>query len=64
LLIPSGAVLAVFFVRSLSDFPRRQRAWSLATRCLIVTLLILSLAGLTTQRLTDEQFVCSWPTTA
>jgi Ca-activated chloride channel homolog len=57
LLIPSGTVLAVFFVRSLSDFPQRQRAWSLATRCLIVTLLILSLAGLSTQRLTDEQFV-------
>ncbi|MFV0444482.1 MAG: VWA domain-containing protein [Planctomycetaceae bacterium] len=49
--------LVYFFVRSLSDFPHRQRLVSLATRALMVTLIVLSLAGLTWLHDTDEQFV-------
>ena len=50
-------VLLYYFYRSLVDFSRWQRATSLALRALIVTLLVLSLAGLTLQRPTEEKFV-------
>lgn len=50
-------VLAWYFKRSLSDFPPRQIAVSLATRCLIVLLLVLSLSGLTLLRPTTQQFI-------
>lgn len=57
LLALAGPWLVWFFLRSLSDFPQRQRLVSLATRGLIVTLIVLSLAGLTWLHSTDEQFV-------
>ena len=57
LLLVAAPVLIAFFVRSLSDFPRRQRIVSLVTRSLIVLLVILALAGFTLLRPTDEQFV-------
>ncbi|MFV1968595.1 MAG: VWA domain-containing protein [Pirellulaceae bacterium] len=57
LLIPALSVLAWYFVRSLSDFPRPQRIVSLMTRTVIVLLLVLSLAGLTWLHATQEQFV-------
>lgn len=56
LLLIAVPVLIAFFVRSLSDFPRQQRVISLVTRTLIVLLLILSLAGFTLLRSTDERF--------
>ena len=49
-------VLYWFFVRSLSDFPAKQRKVSLAIRMLILILLILALAGLNLLRKTDERF--------
>ena len=49
--------LVIFFVRSLSDFPRRQRIVSVVTRSLIAALILLALAGLTWLHETDEQFV-------
>jgi uncharacterized membrane protein len=49
-------VLLLYFVRSLSDFPRPQRIVSLVTRSLIVLLLVLSLAGLAYLRKTDDRF--------
>ena len=49
--------LVLFFVRSLSDFPRRQRIVSVVTRSLIALLILLSLGGLTWLHETDEQFV-------
>lgn len=56
LLLAALPVLVWFFVRSLSDFPRPQRIVSLATRGLIVLLLILSLAGLTFLQQTEDRF--------
>ena len=50
-------VLVFYFVRSLSDFPRRQRIVSLVTRSIVALLLILALAGLTWLHTTDEQYV-------
>lgn len=49
--------LAFYFVRSLSDFPHRQRIVSLVTRSVVALLLILALAGLTWLHTTDEQYV-------
>lgn len=57
LLVVAAPVLGVYFVRSLSDFPRPQRMVSLVTRALIVLLVVLALAGFTLLRSTDEQFV-------
>src|SRR5687767_8908147 len=57
LTIPAFAVLVWFYVRSLSDFPRRQRIVSLATRLIIVFLLTAALAGLTWLHTTHEQYV-------
>lgn len=45
------------FYRSLSDFPRRQRLFSLGIRTTIVVLLILALAGLALVRPTSDMFV-------
>src|SRR5688500_17030756 len=56
-IVPAFAVLAWFFVRSLSDFPRQQRIASLALRMIIVLLLVLALAGLTWLHTTQEQYV-------
>src|SRR5689334_18767757 len=50
-------VLLYYFWRSLVDFPRWQRAVSLAVRTIIIVLLVLALAGLTLLRPTTEQFV-------
>ena len=57
LIVPIGMVLGIWFVRSLSDFPRRQRIVSLVTRSIIASLLVFSLAGLTWLHRTHEQFV-------
>jgi len=57
LIVPFAIVLGIWFVRSLSDFPKPQRIWSLVTRSLIGLLLILALAGLTWLHRTHEQFV-------
>jgi Ca-activated chloride channel family protein len=57
LAIPMGVVLGLWFVRSLSSFPRRQQIFSLVTRGCMATLLILSLSGLTWLGQTREQFV-------
>ena len=46
-----------FFFRSLSDFPRWQRALSLACRSAIVVLLVLALAGLALLSPTTRQYV-------
>ena len=54
LLVPA---LWVLYRRSLVDFPRAQRAASLAVRSLVVALLALALAGLTLLRPTDERYV-------
>lgn len=50
-------VLLYYFAYSLVDFTRWQKALSLTARTLIVTLLVLSLAGLTFLRTTRETFV-------
>lgn len=47
LAIPSGILLGLLYVRSLSDFPTRQRQCSLITRAVILTLLLCSGAGMT-----------------
>ncbi len=57
LLIPALPVLVWFFVRSLTDFPRRQRIVSLIIRTSIVLLLVLALSGLTWLHATGQQFV-------
>ncbi|MBI3461563.1 MAG: VWA domain-containing protein [Planctomycetes bacterium] len=50
-------VLAWYFRRSLVDFSRRQRSFSLAARTAIVVLLALALAGLTLLKPTQELYV-------
>ena len=50
-------VLGYYFVYSLVDFTRRQRLASLVCRSLVVTLLVLSLAGLTLLQPTKQEFV-------
>ncbi|GAA5505672.1 hypothetical protein Rcae01_01117 [Novipirellula caenicola] len=50
-------VVAYFFRRSLSDFPRSQRIVSMAMRLAMLLLLVLALADLTLLKETDEQFV-------
>ncbi len=50
-------LLIWYFYRGLTDFARWQRLLSLASRALIVVLLVLALAGLTLLRPTREQFV-------
>ncbi len=50
-------LLGWYFRRSLSDFPPRQLVVSLLTRSAVVTLLALSLSGLTLLRPTTQQFV-------
>jgi uncharacterized membrane protein len=54
LLIP---VLIYYFIKSLCDLPRRQRVVSLIGRSLILTLLVLCLAGLTLLKPTAERYV-------
>ena len=56
LMIIALPVLYWFFIRSLSDFPVKQRRVSLAIRTLILALLIFALAGLNFLRKTDERF--------
>ncbi|HJT36300.1 MAG TPA: FixH family protein [Pirellulales bacterium] len=58
-LLATAALLVVvyYFFRSLVDFARWQRLASLATRALIVLLVVLALAGLTLVRPTHEQYV-------
>ena len=59
-LAPLGFVvplLVYYFWRSLSDFPRKQLVVSLLTRCVVVGLLTLSLAGLTLLNPTLQKFV-------
>ena len=49
--------LCLYFWRSLVDLPRWQRAFGLITRCVVVVLLVLALAGLNLLSSTREQFV-------
>lgn len=56
-LIAILGVIFVYYHRSLSDFPPRQRLASLVVRSIIAVLLIASLAGLTLVRQTRQQFV-------
>src|SRR4051812_15597906 len=51
------AWLVYYFYRSLVDLPRSQQWVSLGVRTVIVTLLVLALAGLTLLRSTSEKFV-------
>ncbi len=57
LIIPISVVLAYWFIRSLSDFPRPQRIASLVTRSIIALMLLLSLAGLTWLHRASDQYV-------
>ncbi|MBL8810515.1 MAG: VWA domain-containing protein [Planctomycetaceae bacterium] len=57
LIVPIGCVLAYWFIRSLSDFPRSQRIVSLVMRSIIALLLVLSLAGLTWLHRASDQYV-------
>lgn len=57
LIVPIAVVLGVGFVRSLSDFPKRQRIASLVARSTFSLLLILALTGITWLQRTDERFV-------
>jgi Ca-activated chloride channel homolog len=50
-------LLVYYFYRSLADFPRWQKILSLATRCVIAALLVLSLCGLTLLKPTHDQYV-------
>ncbi len=56
LLLVALPVLAWYFVRSLSDFPRPQRIVSLVVRALTMLLLVSSLAGLALVRDTEDRF--------
>ena len=56
LLLVALPVLFLFFVRSLSDFPKFQRKLSLIIRGLIVLLLTLALAGFAWLQKTDDQY--------
>src|SRR5439155_1703563 len=49
--------LVYYYWRTLSDFPRRQLLVSLVTRCLIATLIALSLAELALLKPTLQKFV-------
>lgn len=55
--VVAGPLVAIYFKRSLSDFPRKQRIVSLAVRTCIVALLVLALAGLTLLYSTSEKYV-------
>jgi Ca-activated chloride channel family protein len=50
-------VVVYYFYRSLVDFARWQQVLSMASRALIVALLVLALAGLTLLKPTKRQFV-------
>ncbi|MEQ1827540.1 MAG: chloride channel protein, partial [Pirellula sp.] len=55
--VPILALVAFYFFRSLSDFPKWQRIVSLVVRSAVVLLLGLALAGFTLLHRTNEQFV-------
>ena len=57
LILPIAIVLGIWFVRSLTDFPRPQRIASFIARSILGLLLVLSLAGLTWLHRTHEKFV-------
>lgn len=50
-------LLIYYYWRSLSDFPRLQLLASLVTRCVVLALLVLSLAGLSLLRPTLQTFM-------
>jgi Ca-activated chloride channel homolog len=50
-------VLGWYYLRGLTDFAKWQRLLSLAVRAVVITLLVLALAGLTLLSPTREQFV-------
>ena len=56
ILLVALPLLVLFFVRSLSDFPKFQRKASLVVRGLILTLLTLALAGFAWLQKTDEPY--------
>lgn len=56
-LVPLASVVAWYFVRSLSDFPKSQRIVSLCMRLTMLLLLVLALSGMTWLRETDEQCI-------
>jgi Ca-activated chloride channel family protein len=57
LVLLAAPALGYYFVRSLSDFPYRQRVASLIIRSVIVLILVLALAGLTLLHPTQDRFV-------
>ena len=56
ILLVALPLLVLFFVRSLSDFPKFQRKASLVVRSLILMLLTFALAGFAWLQQTDEQY--------
>ncbi len=56
-IVPLATIIVWYFARSLSDFPKPQRIFSMLTRMAILLLLVLSLAGLTWLQETDQQCV-------
>ncbi len=56
-LVPIALLIGGYFVRSLSDFPLRQRQVSLAIRLVLLTCIVLSLCGLAWISKTNEQCV-------
>lgn len=57
LALPLAGLIVMFYIRSLSDFPRGQKIVSMATRLTILSLILLALSGLTLLRPTRELFV-------
>ncbi|MCA9175373.1 MAG: VWA domain-containing protein [Planctomycetales bacterium] len=56
-LLVLAPVVAYYFARSLSDFPRPQRVVSLIVRLTLIALLVLALGGLTLLRDTRQRFI-------
>jgi Mg-chelatase subunit ChlD len=56
-IVPLAAIYVYYYRRSLSEFPLRQRFYSLLTRCVIALLIVFALCGLTYLQTTDQLFV-------
>ncbi len=57
LLVPAALVVMLFYRRSLSDFPQRQRVLSTIIRTLILACVVLAISGLNYLTETKQQFV-------
>ena len=57
LLVPAVPLLVWYHLRTLSDFPPRQRAASLVIRLLVTILLVAALCGPVVLRSTDKQML-------